>query len=123
MHTAFLMLGQFVIPTDNIRCIDQNYPRAAQDGGGTIVRVWLNSATPNLGQFTPPGHNLPNYLDFTGAQAQQIRRWCDKSVAAGQVTVVLSAVGETDPTKSTTKVGRPAKKTAKSTAEAATATS
>lgn len=122
MNAAFLMLGQYLVPTDNIRCIDQNFPRAAQEGGGTIVRVWLENSAPNLGQFTPPGHNLPNYLDFTGAQAQTIRRWCDKSVAAGQVTVVLQIGSDAETAKPGTKIGRPSKKSAKTT-EAATATS
>lgn len=71
--SSFVQLGQYLIPTDQIRFINLFE-------GSNVVRVHLHTA--------PGAMHTPQYLDFAGEPAIEIRNWASR---AGGVDVILEA--------------------------------
>lgn len=78
--SSFVQLGDHLIPTDGIRFI--NLRERVPAGTGTMVRVHLH---------TLPGvaYSSPNYLDFHGKEAQEIRHWAAGAIRTGVINVIL----------------------------------
>jgi len=93
LNAQFCQLGQYVVPVDSILSIDLNH---ARDAGGTNVRVWLRAQGSNLfpAMQNTGADQTPNYYDFLGAHAQNIRRWAAAQSKQGGLTVILSAIEE-----------------------------
>jgi hypothetical protein len=83
----FLQLGNRLIPVSSIGYIDLQHAR--EGSNGTCVRVWLN--TVNLGPTVLQSNTMPAYLDFTGNDAQSIRRHFAKLGDTGVVSQVIEA--------------------------------
>ncbi len=88
MDNGFVTIGSHNIPLTGIRDVDTQYERNQSEGGGTCVRLWLN---------TQPGSPGPTFSDFRGNQAQQIRRNLLALGNTGSCMVLLEA-GETGET-------------------------
>jgi hypothetical protein len=99
-NPQFCKLGQHILPVDSILSIDLSNPRPAGTSGGTNVRVWLHSSSTPA--FTYPGAypgaapqqpNLPAatpaYYDFSGNEAETIRRWAANMATNGGLLTIL----------------------------------
>ena len=87
MTGMFIQVGQYTIPTSSVSHVDAEYERTQAEGGGKCVRVWLNSQ----GYPNPTQQQPPQFLDFRGQQAQQIRRNIRNLGTTGNLTVFLGS--------------------------------
>lgn len=111
--SSFIQIADYLLNVDCLACINLSQPREATahgPGGGTVVRVWFDQrANPAVGAIGAAlGANLggansqmPAYLDFTGQQAQQIRRYFAKAADTGFITTVVEGGVEEEPTSKT----------------------
>lgn len=71
-----------------VQTVELNHQRTQSEGGGTCVRIQL--AQPG---FTTPGQEPPRCVyEWTGREAQQIRKRCETLASTGAFTNFLDTV-------------------------------
>jgi hypothetical protein len=99
--TAYIRLGSYRIPSECLGPCNLNEENGSETG--TFVRVHLR----NLGTvYGPNVVSPPTYLDFRGAEAQEIRRWFSRMEQTSNVTVITG--GEEEPETKTRAAGKAA---------------